>query len=122
MKNVVFKTKFDDCKNLREILDKINNSFFEKVSHKLLSMWILYPLLMMFITYKFNNDIARNIMFYLLIFIGISGILLGILYSLKKFYKREKISIKKYLPIILGFILLFWCLFTSFFTAVSKVH
>lgn len=116
MKNVVFKTKFDDCKNLREILDKIDNSFFEKVSYKLLSMWILYPLLMMFITYKFNNDLARNIMFYLLIFIGVLGILLGIIYSLKKFYKKEKISIKKYLPIILGFILLFWCLFTSFFT------
>lgn len=116
MKNVVFKTKFDDCKTLREILDKIDNSFFEKVSYKLLSMWILYPLLMMFITYKFNNDLARNIMFYLLIFIGVLGILLGIIYSLKKFYKKQKISIKKYLPIILGFILLFWCLFTSFFT------
>ena len=115
MKNVVFKTKFDDCKNLREILDKIDNSFFEKVSYKLLSMWILYPLLMMIITYKFNNDLARNIMFYLLIFIGISGILLGVIYSLKKFYKKEKINIKKYLTIILGIILLIWCLFTSFF-------
>jgi len=116
MKKVVIKTKFDDCKNLREILDLINNSFFEKVSYFLLSIWILYPLLMMLITSTFNNEIARNIMFYILTFIGSSGILLGIIYYLKQYYKKEKFSIKKYLPIILGIILLLWCLITSFFS------
>ena len=116
MKNVVIKTKFDDCKNLREILDLINNSFFDKISYYLLSIWILYPLFMMLITYTSNNDIARNIMFYILEFIGSSGILLGIIYSLKKFYKKEKFNIKKYLPIIIGIILLLWCLITSIFS------
>lgn len=116
MKNIVIKTKFDDCKTLREVLDKINNNFFEKVSYYLLNLWILYPLLMMFITYKLNNDLARNIMYYFLIVVGMSGILLGILCTLKKFYKKEKFSIKKYLPIILGIILLIWCTFTSFFS------
>lgn len=116
MKNVVFKTKFDDCKTLREILDKINVSFFEKASYYLLNLWILYPLLMMFITYISNSDLSRNIMFYILLFIGIIGILLGLIYTLKKFYKKEKFSIKKYIPIIIGIILLLWCTFTSFFS------
>lgn len=116
MKNVVIKTKFDDCKTLREILDKISNTFFEKASYYLINLWILYPLLMMLITYTSNNDLARNIMYYVLIIVGMSGILIGTLYTLKRFYKKEKFSIKKYLPIILGIILLIWCTFTSFFS------
>ena len=116
MKNVVIKTKFDNCKNLREILDLISNSFFEKASYYLLSIWILYPLFMMLITYTSNNDIARNLMFYILVFIGTSGILLGSMYGLKKINKKENFNIKKYLPIILGITLLLWCLITCFFS------
>lgn len=116
MKNYTIKTKFDDCKNLREVLDLISNSFFEKASYYLLNIWIFYPLLMMLITYKFYNEVARNIMFYILIFIGMSGILISIIYTLKKFYKTKQFDIKKYLPYILGIIFLVWCLITCFFS------
>ncbi|MBE6160209.1 MAG: O-antigen ligase family protein [Lactobacillales bacterium] len=116
MKNIVFKTKFDECKTLKEILDKINDTFFEKSSYYLLNLWILYPLLMMFITYRISNVLARNIMYYILIIVGMSGILIGTIYTLKKFYKKEKFNIKKYLPIIFGIVLLIWCIFTSFFS------
>ena len=116
MKKAVIKLKFDSCQNLRELLDLINISFFEKISYHLLNIWILYPLFMMLITSTVNNDIARNIMFYILNFIGSFGILLGLVYSLKKFYKKEKFGIKQYLPVIIGIILLLWCLITCFFS------
>lgn len=121
MNKVLFKTKFDDCKTLREILDKINNSFFEKTSYKLLTIWILYPLLMMFITYTANNEIARDLMYIVLLIIGVLGIILGIIYSFKKFYKNEKFYIRKYLPLIIGIFLLFWCVLTSYFSINSNI-
>lgn len=116
MKNVNFKSKFDDCKTLREILDKINEESFNKVSYLLFSLWIFYPLFMMLITYFFNNDLARNIMFYILILIGSCGLITGIIYLLKKYYKNEKLNIKINLPYIIGIVLILWLTFTSFFS------
>ena len=108
MKNIVFKTKFDECKNLNKIVKKIDNNFFTNISYKLLNLWIFYPLLMMFITYKFNSTISRNIMFYLLIFIGVIGLIVGILKIIK--------TKEKNIGIILGILLLIWCLITSLFS------
>ena len=71
---------------------------------------------MMMITYMSNKDVSRNIMFYILTFIGSCGLLLGLIKGLKKFYKKEKISIKKYLPIVIGIVLLLWCLITCIFS------
>lgn len=108
MKNIVFKTKFDECKNLNEIVKKIDDNFFTNISYKLLNLWIFYPLLMMLITYKFNSTISRNIMFYLLIFIGVIGLIVGILKIIK--------TKEKNIGIILGMLLLIWCLITSLFS------
>ena len=116
MKNIKFKTKFDDCKTLREILDKIDDNFFQKMSLILFNIWILYPLCMMLITYYETNDIARDIMYYVLILMGSGGLIIGTFYLLKKYYKNQKFDIRENLPYLLGLILLLWLTFTSLFS------
>ena len=68
---------------------------------------------MMILTYKVSNEIARNVMFYLLNFIGISGIIIGITYF---FVKKIKFSIKQHYIFIVGLLLILWLLITSLFS------
>lgn len=107
------KNKKDE--SLKIFLNKLSSNFFDKYSLVLLSIWIIYPIMMMILNIFNGKEFSRNVMYYVLYGIGCLGILLGIIYALKKFY-NEKFRIRKYLPIIIIMLLLLWCLITCFFS------
>lgn len=105
--------------SINEWFNKLDNRFFDICSLILLSIWVLYPVVMMVLNVFSSKFFARDIMYYVLYGIGCLGILLGLIYTVKKSY-NEKIKIKKYLPIIVLIILLLWCLISCFTTIQLK--
>ena len=99
--------------SLKNYLKKLSIDFFDKCSLILLSIWVLYPLVMMILNTFNEKEFSRDVMYYVLYGIGCLGILIGTIYTIKKIY-NEKFSIKKYLPIIIFILLLIWCLISCF--------
>lgn len=93
-----------------KILNRINNNY-DKCSLILLSIWVLYPILMMFLNMFNGKNFARDIMYIVLEIIGVLGIILGSLYVFKN---NKKISLKKYLPLVIFIVLLLWCVISCF--------
>ena len=91
----------------------LDNDLFDKISFLLLSIWIVYPIIMMAITTIFNNEIARNILYYVLFFTGFMGLIISTYYVIIKIINKE-FKIKKYYLLIILIILLLWSLITCF--------
>ncbi len=103
---------------LKNILKKIDLKIFSKISFILLSIWILSPLLVMFLNIFNPRGYAYIILYTILKIIGLIGILIGIIYMLKNIFTsdiyKKKLDYKKYLPIFILLILLLWCYCTCF--------
>lgn len=99
------------------MLNKINTNLFSKISFILLLIWILTPIFTMILTPLVGNWNARNIIYINLIIIGFLGIFMSVVFFLKK--RDFKKILDDYLPIILFFVLLLWCVLTSF-TSIDK--
>ncbi len=108
--------KYKNCKNIREILDKIDIKNFYKLSFILLLIWILTPILVMCLNPLVGKKISYFIIFNILIVLGNLGLFIGLIYYLKNYYKKNNKFLSNNIPLLIALLLFIWCLITCFFS------
>ena len=110
-----YRNKNVKSKKSINLFDKFNTSIFSLISFGLILIWILSPLIMVIFMPFIGREACLFSMYLILLTIGFLGIFLSLFYFSKKIndYGWKNI-LKKYLPVFLFIILLFWCVVTTF--------